>query len=229
MRKLLCLVTSWAAVFGLTRHPEASHARIPDNPQPAPALVEAAPAPAEQPAPALPEWVEPTPRDTFSAALAVINGEAGPASDSAADVSLPPLVECFHPLVDSIVSTAPLADGRVSSFRIGEEGSDTVRVSENGGLCVGATAVDSHVIEITAHGKIVPGTYTLIDYDGAIGGGGFGGLVLQADAGIHAELVNNTADTKIELVVSEVSDGNESAGEMHEASLDAAESGVVVR
>ncbi|RYD41203.1 MAG: hypothetical protein EOP83_34205 [Verrucomicrobiaceae bacterium] len=76
-------------------------------------------------------------------------------------------------------------------------------MSENGGLWVGVTAVDTHVIEIAPNGGIAAGTYTLIDYEGAIGGAGFRGLELRGTPDLHAKLVNNTAETKIELVVSE--------------------------
>lgn len=139
-------------------------------------------------------------RDTFATALAVINGEAG--ADSASG-TLPEFVISFAPQGESTVPAAPLADGHVSSFRVGADGFDKVTVSESGGLSVGATAVDTHVIEITANGRITPGTYTLVDYEGAIGGAGFSGLVLRSALDLHAELVNNTAETKIELVVSD--------------------------
>lgn len=136
-------------------------------------------------------------RDTFSTALAVINGEAS--ADAMAPGTLPRFVTSFDAQGECSVAAAPLADGHVSSFRIG---TDKITVSEIGGFSVGATAVDTHVIEITADGQPTPGTYTLIDYEGAIGGAGFGGLVLRSDPSLHAELVNNTVETKIELVVS---------------------------
>ncbi|MEK7952323.1 hypothetical protein [Luteolibacter soli] len=141
------------------------------------------------------------PSDPFAVALAILNGEAAPAE--AGREILPPLADCLHPEEQSSVSSAQLAEGKVSSFRIGAEGVDQVTVSEDGGLQVGLTAVDTHVIEIAGNGGIKAGTYTLIDYKGAIGGAGFSGLVLHSTPDLHAELVNNTAETKIELVVSE--------------------------
>lgn len=146
----------------------------------------------------------PATADPFAVALAVLNGEPGTGGN--ASEALPPLVNHSQGRADSPVSSASLADGQVSSFRIGMDGSDQVTVCEANGLWVGATAVDTHVIEITSSGWITAGTYTLIDYEGAIGGAGFEGLVLRSGPRLHAELVNNTAETRIELVVSKVDD-----------------------
>ncbi|WP_035612119.1 hypothetical protein [Haloferula sp. BvORR071] len=137
--------------------------------------------------------------DPFAVALAVLNGEAASESDDRPAATVP--VDCFREQGDSSVSAADLADGRISSFRIGEGGSDKVSVSESGGLSVGTSAVDTHEIEITANGRIKAGTYTLIDYKGSIGGAGFAGLSLRTDPHLHAELVNNAAESKIEVIV----------------------------
>ena len=140
------------------------------------------------------------PLDPFAAAFAVMNGETSPPEHPISEI-LPPQEDCLHPESQDSVSSAALGDGKVSSFRVGAEGAEQVTVSEDGGLWVGATAVDSHVIEIAENGEIVAGTYTLIDYEGSIGGAGFKGLTLRGAQHLHAKLVNNTAESKIELVV----------------------------
>ena len=186
-------MTSLASVAGMTAHADSFNLEIPDKSDAIPptAVATEAAASAEQP------------RDPFAVALAVLNDEAASTGGDVCEV--PSQVRnCFHSGESSSVSSAPLADGQVSCFRIGAEGSDQVNVSEDGGLWVGATALDSHVIEISTPGSIAPGTYTLIDYEGAIGGAGFKGLVLRSSPGLHAELVNNAAETKIEVVVSAV-------------------------
>ena len=199
MRKIFYFVASLAAVAGVTAHGDPLSPEVPDKGDSL--LVPAESSSHGSGAPA---------RDPFAAITLVLPGdEASAGSDPRAGANpanLPPLVDCFHDQGDSSVSSAPLADGRISSFRIGAEGTDKVTVSANGGLWVGVTAVDTHVIEIQANGAVTPGTYTLIDYEGAIGGAGFSGLVLRSTPHLHAELVNNTADTKIELVVSEAAD-----------------------
>jgi len=142
------------------------------------------------------------PCDPFAVALAVMDNEAS-APEHTVSAILPPLEDYLHPEGQSSVPSAALADGKVSSFRIGAEGLEKVTVSEDGGLWVGVIAVDSHVIEIAEIGEVKAGTYTLIDYEGSIGGAGFKGLKLHGAPHLHAKLVNNTAETKIELVVSD--------------------------
>jgi hypothetical protein len=152
---------------------------------------------------ATPASVEPG-YDPFAVALAALNGETSASGDSSADAisGIERLAaDGFHREGDASVTSASLADGKVSTFRIGAGGFDKVTVTGDGGLWVGATAVDTHVVEITANGRIKAGTYTLIDYEGAIGGAGFAGLSLRHDPRLHVELVNNTAESKIEVVV----------------------------
>jgi len=141
--------------------------------------------------------------DPFAVALeAMENGISVP--DHADADTLAPL-DCLDPGEHSSVASATLAHGKVSSFHIGEHGVERVTVSGDGGLWVGDTAVDNHVIEITGTGELVAGTYTLIDYEGSIGGAGFKGLILHSAPHLHAELVHNAADTRIELVVRDAS------------------------
>lgn len=186
MSRITLLMTTWAAVAGMTAYAEPSDVETPLNGT----ISSAATVTMEAPS------------DPFAVALVILNGEASAPTDAGFEIR-PPSVDCLHPEEHSSVPSAQLAEGKVSSFRIGEEGGDQITISESGGLWVGVTAVDSHVIEIAQNGTIKAGTYTLIDYEGSIGGAGFSGLSLRGNPDLHAKLVNNTAETKIELVVSE--------------------------
>ncbi len=95
---------------------------------------------------------------------------------------------------------AHLGSGKTSHFRIGTPG-DTVTITGTDALSVAAT----HTLDIGATGVVAPGTYTLIDYAGAIGGDGFAGLTLGSTPHLFATLSNNTADSKVELIVGSVS------------------------
>jgi len=118
---------------------------------------------------------------------------------------MPPPVDHFeNEGTGGSYATAPLGNGLTSTFRIGANGSDSVMVSQSGGLSVGTAPGNTHTIDIDANGLIAPGTYTLIDYEGAIGGAGFAGLVLGSIPHMNAELVDNTAESKIQLVINEV-------------------------
>jgi autotransporter-associated beta strand protein len=97
-----------------------------------------------------------------------------------------------------------LAPGATSVFRIGQKGSDSTSITGSGGLSVGTTSGDTHTIDISSIGLITPGTYTLIDYSGAIGGAGFDGISLGNTPNIDARLVNNVEEGRIELVVDSV-------------------------
>jgi hypothetical protein len=196
MSKITLLMTSWAAIAGMTVSADPCDLEMPVTGDTSCAATEVMEDPASSEEPS----------DPFAAALAVLNGEAGARDNAGSEASpevLPPLVDCLHPEEHSSVSSAQLAGGKVSSFRIGAAGVDQITVSEDGGLWVGVTAVDTHVIEIAENEGITAGTYTLIDYEGAIGGAGFRGLVLHGTPDLHAKLVNNTTETKIDLVISE--------------------------
>lgn len=195
MRKITLLMTSWAVIAGMTAYADPCDLETPANGGISPPATE-------------------EPSDPFAMALAVLNGEKTARADTSSEF-LAPSVDCLHPEEQSSVSSARLAEGKASSFRIGAGALDQITVSDADGLWVGVTAVDSHVVEIAENGGITAGTYTLIDYEGSIGGAGFSGLKLRVTPGLHAELVNNTAETKIELVVSEAvePDSPETAGD----------------
>lgn len=184
MIRINLLMTCWATFTGVTAYADSCDLETTVS------EVSTAAAPEEEPS------------DPFAAALAILNHETS--APESAGSEMPPLEDYLHPEGQNSVSSAALADGKVSSFQLGAEGAEKVTVSADGGLWVGATAVDSHVIEIAENGEIAAGTYTLIDYEGAIGGAGFKGLTLRGAPHLHAKLVNNTAETKIELVVSDV-------------------------
>ncbi|WP_264502794.1 hypothetical protein [Luteolibacter flavescens] len=191
MRKITALTTCWAAIAGLTAYADPSDQEMPPSGTPATATVAVA-----DPS-SLPEA-----NDPFAAALAIMSGEASARAD--AGTELPPaILDSLHSGEHSAVPSVELAGGKVSSFRIDAEGVAPITVSEIGGLRVGETAVDTHFIEIAGKDGITAGTYTLIDYEGLIGGAGFSGLVLRNTADLQAKLVHNTAETKIELVISE--------------------------
>ncbi|WP_367870807.1 hypothetical protein [Luteolibacter sp. Populi] len=116
---------------------------------------------------------------------------------------VPPPADHFFNEQDTTYETAPLGNGLTSTFRIGSAGADTVSVSSSGGLSVGTAPGHTHLIEIVSNDRIVPGTYTLIDYEGTIGGAGFAGFSLGTPH-LDAELVDNVAETKIDLVITEV-------------------------
>ncbi|MCW1923962.1 hypothetical protein OKA05_15450 [Luteolibacter arcticus] len=194
MSRITLFMTYWAAISVV--HADSRELEVPVTGDTSSAAIVAAEGPAS------PE----EPSDPFAVALAVLNGDASARDQAGSEASpeiMPPLVDSLHSEEHSSVSSAQLAEGKVSSFRIGAGSVEQITVSEADGLWVGITAVDTHVIEIAENGGITAGTYTLIDYEGAIGGAGFSGLVLRGTADLHAELVNNTAETKIELVVSE--------------------------
>lgn len=50
-------------------------------------------------------------------------------------------------------------------------------------------------------GSITPGTFPLIDYTGTIGGAGFAGLTVQLPLRVAGNLVNNTADGRVDLTI----------------------------
>ncbi|MCU0780283.1 MAG: autotransporter-associated beta strand repeat-containing protein, partial [Akkermansiaceae bacterium] len=95
---------------------------------------------------------------------------------------------------------ANLGSGLTSTFGVGT-GGDLVTIVNPDALSIAAT----HTIDIVPLSGITPSTYTLIDYDGALGGSGFEGLALGALPHLDAELQHNTTDRKIELVVHSVS------------------------
>jgi len=117
---------------------------------------------------------------------------------------VPPPADHFFNAGTPTYPSAPLGNGLVSTFRIGSAGSDKVTVSGANGLSVGTAPGNTHLIDITANGIISPGTYTLIDYEGTIGGAGFAGFSLRNTPHLMATLVDNAAETKVDLVIGEV-------------------------
>lgn len=95
---------------------------------------------------------------------------------------------------------ANLGSGLTSTFGVGT-GGDLVTIVNPNTLSIAAT----HTVNIVPLPGITPSVYTLIDYDGAIGGSGYEGLALGALPHMDAELQHNTTDRKIELVVHSVS------------------------
>jgi len=99
------------------------------------------------------------------------------------------------------LATLPLADGETSILR---PGTDLVTVTDTDGFSVGAAPGDTHTIVLERAAGLVVGTYTLIDYDGSIGGAGFAGLVLDVPPHVHATLVNNAAEGKVDVDVTAI-------------------------
>jgi len=96
---------------------------------------------------------------------------------------------------------AVLGDGLVSTFR---PGIDKVTGTKTDGFAVGTAAGQTHTIRLVMTPDLVAGTYTLIDYEGTIGGAGFAGLQLEAIPGLTATLVDNTTDTSIDVEITAI-------------------------
>jgi len=97
--------------------------------------------------------------------------------------------------------TLTLADGETSILR---PGTDLVTVSDADGFSVGAAPGDTHTITLERTADLAAGTYTLIDYTGAIGGAGFAGLVLDVPPHLHATLVDNAAEGKVDVQITAI-------------------------
>lgn len=101
------------------------------------------------------------------------------------------------------VPKANLLPVETSVFRIGGAVQDFVQVTEAGGLQVGGTAPEKHVIQIVREGKIANGRYPLIGFTGTIGGQGLAGLQLAEIPGRITETLEiNAANSTIDLVIS---------------------------
>ncbi|MBK1881823.1 hypothetical protein JIN85_05320 [Luteolibacter pohnpeiensis] len=92
-----------------------------------------------------------------------------------------------------------LADGSASTFRIGGSANSLSVTSPDGLVTSGA-----HHIHISASTGATPGTYPLIYYNGSIGGDGMSAFNLTPTPGITATLVNNSATSSVDLVVTAV-------------------------
>ncbi len=95
---------------------------------------------------------------------------------------------------DESYDQVALGAGLTSEFRLGL---DHVTVTAPDGLSATAT----HSITVTPRPGIPAGNYPLIDYQGAIGNGGFGALSLTPfpNARYGMNLVNNTADSAVDV------------------------------
>ena len=97
---------------------------------------------------------------------------------------------------------ANLSTDEESTFRLGGAIQDSVVITGAGGLSVVAGTAPKHLIHISQEGPIAAGSYPLIAYTGTIGGLGFAGLQLaQLPGRIAGSLVNNTANSTIDLVI----------------------------
>ncbi len=90
---------------------------------------------------------------------------------------------------------AALGAGLTSVFR---PGLDTVTLTDPNGLSAAAT----HSLQIIPAADTASGTYTLFDYDGTFGGGGFAALQVLPPANTRYgfQLLDNTTDTKVDLL-----------------------------
>jgi autotransporter-associated beta strand protein len=107
----------------------------------------------------------------------------------------------FHLPGDDTFTNAVLGDGLVSTFR---PGIDKVTGAKTDGFAVGNAPGETHTIRLVMTPDLLPGTYTIIDYDGTIGGAGFAGLQLEAIPGMTASLVDNTTDTSIDVEITAI-------------------------
>lgn len=95
-----------------------------------------------------------------------------------------------------LYSTLALGSGETSTFLVGPSGG-RVSVRDTDGFSVDSV----HTVDLQAQTGLMPGTYTLINYDGSIGGAGFAGLQLGDTGRIIATLVDNTANSSVDLNV----------------------------
>lgn len=98
-----------------------------------------------------------------------------------------------------VVHTLNLASGSASSFRIGTM-PDLLAIVDPGGLSTTGT----HTINIAAAPGLSPGTYPLFEYDGAIGGAGYGAFTIGSRPHITASLQHNVAGTSVDLVITAI-------------------------
>lgn len=104
--------------------------------------------------------------------------------------------------VGTTYKTAQLSTDESSTFRLGGAIEDSAVVTQSGGLAVVAGTAEKHLIHINQEGEIPIGSHPLIYYAGSIGGLGYEGLQLAPLPGrIIGELVNNTEDATIDLVI----------------------------
>lgn len=95
-------------------------------------------------------------------------------------------------------STLNLASDETSTLGVGAPG-PLVTIANSDGFSIDSV----HTIDLVPLIGLQPGTFELFKYDGAIGGNGFAGLQLGETGRIVASLVNNPANSSIDLVVSE--------------------------
>lgn len=120
---------------------------------------------------------------------------------------------------------AALSSDRESWFRLGGAANDLVTVNDADALSVVPGTAPAHLIHITREGAVAPGDYTLIDYSGTIGGLGATGFALAPlPAGMQATLVDNPAESRIELHVTADGDtlvwtGDETNGSLWDVGL----------
>lgn len=100
-------------------------------------------------------------------------------------------------------SAASLSTDEPSYFRLGGPVRDRATITASGGLAVTAGSAPRHIINITQVGPVTIGNYPLISYSGAIGGLGFGGLQLGPLGILKGRLVNNVANSSIDLEITE--------------------------
>jgi autotransporter-associated beta strand protein len=96
------------------------------------------------------------------------------------------------------VSSVSLS-GSTLKMTVGSTNSKIVVANAGGLVANGANTIQISAVNLT------PGTYTLVDYTGSIGGGGFGSFTLSGlPARATGGLVNNTVGTSIDLNVTTI-------------------------
>jgi fibronectin-binding autotransporter adhesin len=105
------------------------------------------------------------------------------------------------------VGSLTLAAGSILDFELdtllGVDTSDLITVTTPGGLLI-----NGGTLNLTSGGAMTAGTYMLIDYNGTLGGS-FGNITLgNTPSGFTYNLVNNTSNTSIDLVVGIPGDHN---------------------